>query len=223
MRIVFIGASRLNVVTSQKLVEVGHEVIIIETDKNRIADLSENLDCGFIHGDGTRPDILRETAPKKVDILFCLTKNDQDNIIASLVARSLGIERVVTKVNSEEFEHIAIELGLEHIIIPDRTISRHLVDMLHGQDALEISAMIKNDARLFSFVAREDDTGTVEDLDLPKSAGVICLYRDGEFKLTDKSSEIKQHDEVIILTHSDDLTELQKRWSGREKQGKTMP
>lgn len=216
MRIVFIGASSLNVTTSKRLINAGHEVIIIEINKDRIDDLAETLDCGFIHGDGTRPDVLREAAPEKVDVLYCLTKHDQGNIIASLVARSLGIQRVVTMVSSEDFEHIAIELGLEHIILPNRTISRHLVDMLTGQDALEISAMIKGDARLFSFVARDKDEGTVEELDLPKGARAICCYRDGSFKLTDPETTIKTHDELIVLTHSEHLEELRERWSGGE-------
>jgi trk system potassium uptake protein TrkA len=213
MRIVFIGANSLNVFTTRLLLDAGHEVIIIEADKARIDELAEDLDCGFIHGDGTRPAILREVAPEQSDLLFCLTDNDQANIIASLVGRSLGFPKVVTKVSSEEFEHICIELGLEHTIIPNRTIGHYLADMLSGQDTLDTSAMIKNEARLFSFVVQEKDTGPVKDLELPKNARVICLYRDGKFMLTDEDTTIEEDDEVVIITHKDNLSALGERWS----------
>ena len=212
MRIVFLGGSSLAVLTARLLLKVGHEVIIIETDKARIDELVENLDCGFIHGDGSRPAILREAAPEQTDVLFCLTGNDQDNIIASLIGRSLGFAKVVTKVSSEEFEHICIELGLEHTIIPNRTIGHYLADMLAGQDALELSSIIKDDARVFSFVAHKNDADSVEALELPTRARVVCLYRNGDFILTDNDTRIKQGDEVVILTHNDHLPELRERW-----------
>ena len=65
-------------------------------------------------------------------MLFCLTGSDQANIISSLVGRSLGFGRVVTKINDPEFEHICIELGLEDMIIPARTVGRHLAEMFEG-------------------------------------------------------------------------------------------
>lgn len=213
MRIVFLGASSLAVLTCRLLLETGHEVVIIDPDMARISELADSLDCGFIHGDGTRPAVLREAAPKQTQLLFCLTGNDQTNIIASLVGRSLGFSKVVTKVSSEEFEHICIELGLEHIIIPNRTIGHYLVDMLTGQNALEISAMIKDDARLFSFVARQEDVGSLAKLNLPKKSRVMCLYRDGTFILADSDTAIREDDEVVVLTHSIHLSELRERWA----------
>jgi trk system potassium uptake protein TrkA len=89
MRTVFIGAGEVSIETAKALVKKGHEVIIIETDKAKIDELSEEMDCSFLQGDGSRPDILREVNPEQTDFLFCLTDSDQANLIASLVGRSL--------------------------------------------------------------------------------------------------------------------------------------
>ena len=89
MRVVFVGASSLAVVTAKLMRERGDEVVIIEHDKDHIDALPEELDCGFLHGDGSEPAILREADPNGTDVLFALTDNDQANILASLVgARS---------------------------------------------------------------------------------------------------------------------------------------
>ena len=134
--------------------------------------MSDTLDAGFLHGDGTKPAVLREIDPDGTDFLFCLTGNDQTNIIASLVGRSLGFARVVTKVDDEELEHICIELGLTDTIIPDLTIGRYLADIVEGQDIMELALMIKGDARIFSFVAGADDEGPISALGLPELAQV---------------------------------------------------
>jgi len=81
---------------------------------------------GFIHGDGTRPAILREADPESTDMLFCVTHDDQPNIIGSPVAHSLGFSRVVTKIDDPELEHICAELGLADSLVPIHTVGRYL-------------------------------------------------------------------------------------------------
>ena len=213
MRIVFVGAGSLAVMTAAMLVKQGHEVVIVENDKERIDELTPHLDCGFVHGDGSTPAILKETNPKETDFLFCLTGNDQANIITSLVGRSLGFARIVTKIESTEFEHICIELGLKDTIIPARTIGRYLSDMVKGQDPLELSTMIKDEARVFSFVVSAEEEGLVSELKLPEQCRVICLYRDGHFLLPEDDTALKSGDEVVILLHSKYLPEITERWS----------
>ena len=214
MKAVIIGAGSLSVMTTSLLLKRGHQVVIIEQNIERIEALTDELSCGFIHGDGSKPAILKEADPADTDFLFTLTESDRTNIIASMVGHSLGFKRVVTKIIDPEFEHICIELGLTDLIMPSLTIGRFLADMLEGRDLLELSAMIKDEARIFSFVAREQDLGTIGELKLPKMCRVICFYRDEKFNLADDdSTELKQDDEVVILTHSRNLAELRERWS----------
>jgi len=199
--------------TTRSLIEDGHEVIIIELNKDRIEQLSDELDCGFIHGDGTVPDTLQEVGPKQTDVLFCLTSNDKDNIIGGLVGRSLGFKKTIVKVEDFTYEHICTELGLEDVIVPTRTISRYLIDLIMKRETSELKNVIKNKARFFTFVAGEEEKDkTAAELKLPKDARIICFYRQDEFNLADPESKLKEGDEVVILTHSHSLDALQKRW-----------
>ncbi len=211
MRAVFIGASSLSVMTARLLLKRSHEVVIIDADKDVVTSLPNELDCGILHGDGTKPALLREANPELTDVLFCLTGNDQTNIIASLVGRSLGFKRVVTKIVDSEFEHICTELGLEDTIIPSRTIGRYLADMFEGHDLLELSTMIRDDARIFSFIATKEQEGGLSELALPDLSRVICLYRDEKFIVPDEQTTIKSDDEVVIITHQKNLKELQEK------------
>jgi len=221
MRIVFVGASQLAVMTARLLLDRKHEVVIIEAEKEVIESLSEDLDCGFIHGDGSKPHILREAGPEQTDVLFCLTPHDQVNILAALIGRSLGIKRVVPSIQEPELDTICQELGLDSTIVPDRTISSYLADMAVGVDVMELLTFIKGEARFFSFVADEESAGTLKELDLPSDARVVCLYREGEFQLTEEGTTLKPRDEVVILTHSRNLPKLRERWHPRKNEGST--
>ena len=213
MRAVFIGAGSLTTMTAKQLLANGYEVVIIEKDKALIDELSADLGAGFIHGDGSKPAILREADPSATDFLFSLTGNDQYNIIASLVGRSLGFKRVVTRIEDPSYEHICIELGLDDLIVPDFTIARYLADMCAGQNPLQLSATIKGEARIVSFIIREQDEGTVSDLKLPDGSRVMFLYRGEKFIFADADTALQKGDEVVIATRSKDLPALEERWT----------
>lgn len=218
MRTVFIGAGQVGIETAKALTKKGHEVIIIETEKAKIDELSEEMDCSFLQGDGSRPDILREVNPEQTDILFCLTDSDQANVIASLVGRSLGFKRVVTSIRDEQFEVICQELGLKDTIIPSRTITRYLVDLVGGGENIELSSIIKDEARFFIMIAGKENAVAAKDLKLPAAAKVICYYRDGKFSLADEDTTFRMGDEVVILTHSKNIPALQERWPPKQAQ-----
>lgn len=217
MRIVFVGASKLAVATTKNLLQHSHEVVIIEMDEGVIQKLSDEIDCGFLHGDGSKPAILKEAGYEHTDFLFCMTGSDQMNIIASLVGRSLGFSKVITKIEDPELDHICTELGLENIIIPTRTISRYLTDIVLGRDVQDISSVIKADARFFSFIVDDNEEGEeIQGLKVAGPAKVICYYRHGKFQVAEDSSKLEKGDEVVIITHSNNLDELKKRWSSKK-------
>jgi trk system potassium uptake protein TrkA len=195
------------------LVERGHEVVLIERDPAVIERLRDELDFGFIQGDGTRPAILREANPDGTDLLFCLTRDDQSNIIASLVARSLGFSRVVTKIEDPELEHICAELGLADSLVPIHTVGRSLADMAEGQDIIALSDFLRGDVRLYDLRVDEGAAGSIAGLALPDTARPICVFHDEEdFRFADPEARLHPGDRVVVLTHTRDLKTLRQRF-----------
>jgi len=227
MRTVFVGTGKVSTETAKALIKKGHEVVIIETDKAKIEELSEDMDCSFLQGDATQPNLLREVNPPKTDFLFCLTSSDQTNVIASLVGRSLGFDRIVTSIGDPQFEGICHELGLKDTIIPSRTISHYLEDMVGGSggggENVEFSTVIKDEARFFTLVAKEEDAVAARDLELPADARVICYYRDSKFSHADEETKFRTGDEIVILTHSKNMPALQERWQSKPSPKEPQP
>lgn len=211
MRVAFLGGGEVAVRTAEMLISRNHEVIIIEKDRDAIDRLSAKLDCGFLEGDGTSPAILKEVSPEQTDLLFCLSDSDQVNLVASLAGRYLGFKRIITCIRDPEFEALCRQLGLEQIIMPYRTIAQYLVDLVRGVDSFALSQAIKADARLFTFTAGPGQTGPLAGLDLPERSRVICFYRKDQFHLAEGDSDLKEGDEVVILTDSEHLEGLRAR------------
>jgi trk system potassium uptake protein TrkA len=215
MKVVIVGATDVGVMTARALIERDHAVVLVEADRERIDELSGELDCGFLHGDGTKPSILKEADPGSAGLFFALTEQDTVNVIASLVARSVGYERVVTRIQNPELEDICRELGLDQVIVPVRTISRYLSDMVEGVSVLELSSVLKGEARFFSFSARAEDAGPMGELELSDQVRPVCFYRGEAFHFADADTRLEEGDEVVLLTVEEQLPALTERWPPR--------
>ncbi|MFO7965582.1 MAG: TrkA family potassium uptake protein [Desulfobacterales bacterium] len=212
MRIVFAGAGPMTVITTRSLTKQGHDVVIIEVDKEKIDEISDELDCSFINGDASKPAVLSQANPNQCDFLFCLTGSDQINIITALLGRSMGFKRVVPAIENVELEQLCKELGLEDTIIPVHMMNHYLVNMVQGLDNIELFTFLKDDARLFTFKVRKAEKGRVGELDLPEGARAIFYYRQDRFYFAEEGHRFKENDEIVILTHRKHLQELKDRW-----------
>lgn len=209
MRIVIISTTAAAVATARALIEQKHDVVIIEKDEARIDDLSEELDCGFLHGDGTRPRLLREAGPDDADALLCLTNNDQDNVLASLVGRSLGYAEVVTKISDTELEHVCAELRLHNTVNADQVTARRLVDLVEGRGVVELATVLRGNARFFVMPVTEDDAGPLSELQLPSGTHVLYGYHDDELFMPEEDTRLRAGDDLVLLTDAEQLKEWQ--------------
>lgn len=213
MRIVFIGASGQAVESARALLENGHEVVIVEGGEERLKALEDmGLDCGLVHGDGSRPAVLSELGPGNTDFLFCMTGSDQDNILAALAGKRLGFDRVVAMIEDPDFSGLCAELGLEDVLIPNQETANAVTDRVAGIESVDLAPLMKTGIRFFSFAARKSEEGTVADLQLPDGARVLAATRAGEAELAQGQTRIREHDTVYVVCSLDQVKKLRERF-----------
>ena len=100
MRAFIAGCGRTGAGLAEQLAEAGHEVTIIDTNSEAFNRLDHGFPGRALRADVTDEDQLRRAGAEGVDLFFALTEGDNRNILAAQSAtESLGIERVVAKVN----------------------------------------------------------------------------------------------------------------------------
>jgi len=110
-------------------------------------------------------------------------------------------------------EHICMELGLADSLVPMHTVGRYLADMSEGQDIIEISNILRGEARIYSFRVDGDWAVPIADLELPAAARVICVYRSGgEFLFAEPDTRLNSGDEVVVLARAEALKALRERF-----------
>lgn len=126
--VMILGASKTAFYLSKMLIENGCSVKIVELDRERCLEFSDKLkNVSMIHGDGAQQELLMEEGLTSMDAFVTLTGMDEENILLSVFASSLGIKKVISKVNRDEFTALAEKLGLDCIMSPKKSVSEIIV------------------------------------------------------------------------------------------------
>lgn len=205
MRVTVLGASRFAIATIRQLIARGHDVVLIEQERDRIDELAETLDCGMIHGDGTLPHTLQDAFGDGSDAFVALTNTDNVNILAAAVARSIGYPRVVTQITNPELQPIIDQLGLGETITPHESVARSLVEALEQHDRVSTVGVLKNELRL-ALVTVPD--GFVETpfagIALPETVQGIARIRQEQETVLTPDATVRPQDQPLLLSAAED-------------------
>lgn len=98
--VLILGGGHISYYLGKLLEGSGKEITILEVDNARADELSEKLPhVRVLVGDGSDQDFLEEAHLGSYDCMVTLTGIDEENIIASLFGRHMGVRKVITKVN----------------------------------------------------------------------------------------------------------------------------
>lgn len=214
MRIVIVGASPLGAATARMMIAARHDVVIIDRDRDTLDALGETMDCGFIHGDGAAPASLRHARGDDKAALLSLTNHDEDNVLAALLGRSVGYDRVIPKIVNAELAELCEELGLDDALFADETMAASLTDSLHQEAAVEGEAALGEGLRLMRVIAEDRHVGRAGELDLPEGARLVSVRTEDGAWLADPDTEIAAGNALILAVDDAAAATLRKRGTG---------
>ncbi|WP_425093492.1 potassium channel family protein [Tropicimonas sp. S265A] len=215
MRVTILGASRFGAAIAERLIEDGHEVVLIDKDRERLDKLSARLDCGMIEGDGTMPTTLRDAFRDEEDVFIAVTNASDDNILASLVARSVGFSRVIPQITAAELMDVCHELELDDVINPHATVAESICAGLEDQTVINQDVALHNQLALQRVsVPQSMDNQRIGDLDLPGEAKPVALVRDENESFADSDTILQAGDCLIFAVKRDGSARLGKKFDG---------
>lgn len=186
------------------------------------SEKAENLSVDFpgvevINDDGTSLNTLIEQRAANYDALISLTGIDEENIIISMVAQSIGIKKTMTKINRTELLDLGDTVGLQSVITPKRIVADNIIQIVRALDnsqgsnveALYTMADEKIEALQFRVKSGSKITeNKIKDLNIKKGNLIAYIYRDGNVIFPSGNDQVKGHDRVILITLNERLNDL---------------
>ncbi|MDI9645367.1 MAG: Trk system potassium transporter TrkA [Archaeoglobales archaeon] len=213
MRIVIAGAGEVGYSLATSLAGK-HEIILIEKDDDKLKEAS-NLDVYTIKGNAANPKILKAAEVEKADLFLGVTGNDEVNLVAGIVAKKLGANKVVVRVENPEYVEEPIvknhPLGYDVVICPQLALAQEIVKLAGMRGALEVHSLSNGKVEMVEVLVKEDsivNNKEIKSLNLPPNVVIATIYRDGEIIIPSGDTVLKSGDRVAIVGRSGTLKEL---------------
>ena len=104
MKIIIAGAGQAGVGLAKYLRAENNEIVLIDSDEECLANLSEQLDIQTITGSSAYPATLEKAGAENADVLLAVTGSDETNIVACGVARSVfNVPTRIARIGSSEY------------------------------------------------------------------------------------------------------------------------
>ena len=87
LRVVLVGSGRVGLRTARRLADHDHDVVVVERRADRVKEISDEYIATVIHGDATRPSVLRQAKLEQTDVVAGLTDTTATNLAACTIAK----------------------------------------------------------------------------------------------------------------------------------------
>jgi trk system potassium uptake protein TrkA len=203
-RVFIVGGKQLGIHIAEILEGRDVQVKLFERDPERCRKISTILDKTIvIHGDGTDQSTLLEENVEGIDGFLALTSHDEDNIIASLLARRLGVRKVVALINRLNYLPMVQRLGINATVSPRLAAVDRILQFVRKGPVLSVTTFGEEEAEAIELLA---GPGTryvgrpLSEVRFPRDAIVGAIVRpDGGVTVPRGESVIHAGDRVIVF------------------------
>jgi trk system potassium uptake protein TrkA len=211
--VLIVGGGNIGFKLAHALEKMSVNVKLLDKDSERCDFLAEHLDKTVVLcGDGTDKEILEEENVSSLDAVITVTGNEETNILASLLAKSIGVNKCITRINKSEYIPLVRAIGLEHIVSPRLSAVNSLLKHVRKGNVIS-SVAIKDEAEALEAIA-EDRSALVgrpiRDLHFPRGAIVLCIVREDTVIIPTGDDFINPRDRVILLATRESISKVEK-------------
>ncbi len=187
-----------------KSVERNHQVKLIEFDKASCERLAASLSSTLIlHGDATDEALLEAENIDEMDLFCALTNDDENNIMASLLAKRMGARKVISLINRSVYVDLLQGGDIDIALSPSQVTIGTLLTHVRRADVSAVHSLRRGAAEALELVAHGDAKSSrvvgrrMDELDLPPGVGIGAIVRGKGNEHAPPKVLIAHHDTVI--------------------------
>ena len=187
MRIVIVGCGKVGTSIASQLNAEGHDIVVVDIDRNAVQNLSNSLDIMGIEGNGASYEVLAEAGAEKADLVIAAAALDEVNLYTCLMAKAAGTTHTIARVRNPQYaadiHRVKDTLGLSMSINPELTAAKEMSRLLRFSGALEIDTFSRGSVELIKVALPENSAianKRISQIDVLKGRVRICLVERGD-------------------------------------------
>lgn len=203
-RVFILGGKQIGIGVAEQLENIGVTVKLFEKNAERCDLISKILQKSIVlHADGTDEAILRKENVDGVGAFLALTGHDEDNIMASLLARKLGAKKVITLIHRLDYLPIVERLEIPITVNPRLAAVDRVLRYVRKGRVISVTSFREEEAEAIELVAASNSkyiNTNVKDLHLPHDSIIGAISRSNSEVIIPRGHDsIQSGDRVIFF------------------------
>jgi len=215
MYVIVAGGGKVGANVARSLLRLGHEVTLIEQERDRFERLEDEFEHQVQRGDATELHVLeRAGMARPPDIVLALTGDDEDNlVIAQLAREKYGVEQVIARVNDPRNQAHFDLLGISPTVCATSSIMALVEHEVPEHDLIHLLELRRENLEIVEVQIDRDSPSAgkrVEALELPDGARLISVMRSGRAEIAVGATQLEAGDQVLAILEPGKEDELRR-------------
>ena len=210
MKIIIVGCGKIGTTLAEQLSSEHHDLVVIDTNPQKIQQLSESIDVMGIVDNGASINVLSDAGIEDAHLLIAVTGSDELNLLCCVIAKKVSkchtIARVRNPLYNKERNFIRKSLGITMIINPELASAIEISRLLRFPSAIELDTFAKGRVELLKFKLlpefRLSGMSVMEIVDKLRCNVLICGVERGEEVFIPSGDFILQDNDLISIMAS---------------------
>ncbi len=208
MKVAIAGAGDTGRAIARDLRANGHDVLLIEKNREVVTLHQPALDVTWVVADACEVRSLDAAGMAEVDVAVAVTGDDEDNLVISLLAKQeFAVPRVVARVNTPENQWLFNDSWGVDVSVSTPALLTSLVE-----EAVSVGSLVPllelgdGETHLVevTLAAGSPVAGkALADLELPRDATVVAVVRKSRVVPPRAEIELATGDEILLLATTD--------------------
>lgn len=160
MRIIIVGAGKTAEVLIQHLEKSGHDIIIVDKNKNIVENITDHYSVNGVCGSGASREVLLSAGADTADVIISLTPVDEINLLACSMAKSLGTRYAAAEVERKELicdeAYLKEKFGINYILTPKNLVSAAIAYQIFFNSANRVEPFLDSRVLLAEITVKKD-------------------------------------------------------------------
>ncbi len=211
---VVIGCGRFGSSVAKTLYSLGHEVLAIDKNEEKIQNIAEQV-THAVEADCTDENVLKSLGIRNFDVAVISIGSDiQSSIMATLICKELGVQYVLCKAQNELQAKVLYKIGADRVVFPERDMGIRVAHNLVSQNVLEYIELDPHYS-IAEIVAPSKWIGkTIGQLDLRANYGItVMTVKQGiNINISPEADDVlKAGDILVVIGKNEQINKVEER------------
>ncbi len=198
-----LGGSRIGLRVAKEM-QNETNVKLIDYNAEKAYRLTEQLDKTLIiNQDGRNTEAMLEEGLANMDAFVAVTGRSETNILAALLAKRMGVGKVIAEVENFNYINLAESMGIDTIINKKMVTASNIFRFTMSTDVQAIKCLNGSDAEVMEFIVKPNSAATkkaIKDLDLPDDTIIGGIVRGERVQIATGATTMQAYDRVVVFS-----------------------